>query len=534
MLILGYESIHQVLQEAGIWSVEQIAGKPIPSLPGHITENSESIQRYRLMKDRARLHTMLPLYLQDHGLSNYAALSSYLDLSRLAHKYPGEINDEVFTLEHLDSKRRNSLRADVHKFKEVVLDFVRNGDKSLAIISQKDEYAKKITSWYGLFGQKIHSLLKDEKQCFNMAIFTAISCLVLWLSLPTGQHLHGGRMLPILISYWLNPAWGRLNIFTMLLVRSVWEPAKMLLMSGVLSVWMLAANDVIDSPLVVIFSVVPSLTFMCSISILHFHPLVVEEEESKLYDVTISGIGYLDNRLQKFIKTPKISWIRSKLGSIMIPKEIDWGKVQRLKTDEVDVSWSVIHQMLESSLEKNNLKEIWLADNHNLTNDDAVAMATTISNSKSLHTLRVTYNRKFSLVDLLYRLLLWNQNPIRFDKVGAITIVQAIADIPKSPIKTLDFCGVQLDNNFVAKAKELRKSKDINILVNKHMITSGKSKIEIFIIICNVICMLMTISYCLFNIIDIIQGNTKNDFYETWVAKSLLEIVEYCQTHILK
>ena len=509
---------------AGIWSIEEIAVRRVSTLPDYIAKNADVLPVFLFLQGQAARQIMLPLWLKDQGLENYAKISGDLDLVTLSKKYPGEIYISIRDMDHLSPGERASLRKDVHDFKIAISKFVSKDKKSDVVTRHIKKYKKLIVSWHWRYGQKqIESLLASHKIDWSrMSGFLLLSLAILWLSLPKGLPMHGAFILPVLASYWFVPEWGKLNIASVLFIRSFKEPARMALFCGILYIWMMAADDLVHSPFILLL-VIPTIFFTLAMNTLRCQPLVIREESSKLYDLTISGIGYIEKDIKNFIANKKVSWIYSKLASVGDLAALEWDKIQRIKIEEVDIPWNAIKDIIEPSIKSESLKVIWIADNYAISDNDAEDIAKIIINNKNIDTLRITFNWKQSLLDFLYHLLMWNQNDIRFTNDGALKILDKISEQEKFHLKTLDFCGIHLKQSFVKKILETPKLKKINILVNKRLVTDGKPWLHIIAYLMNKICFILTIAFTTYIVYQIIHPDTIRLSSNTWLTNFTTE-----------
>ena len=275
------QELQPVLLDAGIWSKELLATTAIRVLPAQLLTDRRFVASYRSLKEQASNEVMLPLWLRDHQLQHYMALSKH-QLHRLGYKTPGDIFQYIYDDNNLEQAQRHHLRSDVHRFKQAVREFMSAYQNNVAVITHKERYEQELSSWWWHLGPTAMAAYLEQQpgQLATTALLALICSSIVHRTLPATLPGHSS-FLSALVLVWAMPSAGKFTIHIILLCRMLVDPVKTAINAMILNVWLQATDDFPDLEYRALFSVLPTLLFYLALHILSFQPLVTYCKEAR-------------------------------------------------------------------------------------------------------------------------------------------------------------------------------------------------------------------------------------------------------------
>ncbi len=522
---IGDVDYFEFFNSLGIWSVEHMATASIFILPNEYLKKNEFVNIFRSLKDKASKEIMLPLWLKDKDLEPFVKLNDVVQLSDLGYKYPGEIFEEIGELDQLDSAERHYTRTNVHRFKQAVREFISGAQGGAFVRAKKLIYEKQISSWSWYFSptRMFNYLQRNQMALVYMAIFAVFSHAVIMKAVPS-KNLGTSNILYLLILFWINPIWGRFNIYLMLVNRLVLQPVRVSLLTAALHAWLLTGAEFHDKYHVLLFSVLPTIAFLLCIHAMSFQPMVIRNDENKNIDMTITGIGSIDERIQTFIRDKKVSMLYKIIIGLKIENNFDWADISRIRVEEVDFSWKYLKQLFLPSLESGKLKVLWIINNREFTDNEAEQLAQLLSENKSIENIRVAFDYEYSYLEKIYHLLLWENADIKFTSQGAHAILKAIHGNENSKIEMIDFFGVKLSEDLLKLAKDLHTQRHVKVMGSKAgTIKEGLFSNTYVKMLLHFMCRLGVVAFCMFQLYQVIWMGCKDGFQNRWSYEVISE-----------
>ena len=186
---------------------------------------------------------------------------------------------------------------------------------------------------------------------------------------------------------------------------------------------------------------------------------------SEQRQLIIYGIGCIDSQLNAFLKGYRYTTIGSyfsqtNVEEVINPLALD---VQQISMEDVDVHWPQLKSFICPSMANGNLKSLSMVNNRAFTDTDAERLGALLKKNMSLQKISIIFDYQKSFLEKLHYFLLWDNCLPQLTTRGVQYIINSLMNTKATPVKFLDFYGIQLDEKTVQSAKNLNKKKGTKV-----------------------------------------------------------------------
>ncbi|CAH1796417.1 unnamed protein product [Owenia fusiformis] len=472
------EHLLPILQEHSIQTLEELAALEMMDLNYETLKDVNKETRYQILKVRlkARNEIAFNMWLLEKRLTPFQQIARIIKKSvyEFADMSSREINDVIS--EYVDLAHQSTLREMVGDFKYAVEAFK---DNHMEVVYKKEQYTKVIKQKAGKsYLWKLGEYLNDHPiQIVFTMILVCLNNLAIKWAVPTKIPANTHIGLSIALFYFM-PQMGRINLTLVILFRSFVDPLGALITGIVLEMWItMITIYVANTGNLIPISLVPTVLFFLCAWALKLQPLYWCNKKSDSEVLVLSGMGCVDSHVKTYLTNGRINLLTRLIVGIKSDEKIKVENVHILKIEDVDMTTAIVKDVVLPSIEKGNLRELWILNNHGFTNETAKMLAGLMEMHPSLESIHIMFNRPRNIFEIIINMLTRDNAPIKFNSDGAKSILDAVytnknknikADEGERNVKVLDLRGVELDEEFRDFAHKISQNMDIKVMGSKN------------------------------------------------------------------
>ncbi len=186
-------------------------------------------------------------------------------------------------------------------------------------------------------------------------------------------------------------------------------------------------------------------------------------------ELCITGIGCIDSRLETFLHGSLLREVVNTFcksgGSRHLNPMVQ--RSESITLDDVDVHWPQTEDLITPGMENGTLQSFTMVNNRAFSDTDAIELSKLLQNNASLQELKIVFDSCKSTTDKIFHTFFWDNCQPQFTHRGVKNIIDGLSATKESTLRVLDVYGVQLNEDTIKAAKDLRLKTGITVFGSK-------------------------------------------------------------------